>query len=74
MLTIEPPPDSFIAGMACLQPRNVPSELMSLTLRYSARVQSSIELRTPTPAAFSSPCSAPNVSTVAVTAACQLSS
>src|ERR1700730_4002551 len=71
MLTIEPPPDCLIAGMADLQPRNVPSELMSLTRRYSASVQSSIELRTPTPAAFSRPCSPPNLSTLAPTALCQ---
>src|ERR1700716_2365007 len=71
MLTIEPPPDCFSAGIAVLQPRNVPSELMSLTRRYSASVQSSIELRTPTPAAFSRPCSPPNLSTLAATAFCQ---
>ena len=62
---------ALIAGIAVLQPRNVPSELMSLTRRYSSRVQSSIELRTPTPAAFSSPCRPPKVSTVAATAFCQ---
>src|SRR5918994_2065304 len=53
---------------AALQPRKVPSPLMSLTRRYSASVQSSIELRTPTPAAFRSPCRPPNLSTVAATA------
>src|SRR4029077_17034782 len=68
MLTIEPPPDFFIAGTALLQPRKVPSELMSLTRRYSSRLQSSIELRTPTPAAFSKPCRPPWVSTVVATA------
>src|SRR5215218_3937932 len=68
MLTIEPAPACFIAGIAALQPRKVPSPLMSLTRRYSARLQSSIELRTPTPAAFSRPCRPPNVSTVAATA------
>ncbi len=51
----------FIAGIAALQPRKVPSPLMSLTRRNSASVQSSIELRTPTPAAFRSPCRPPNV-------------
>src|SRR3954470_3039412 len=71
MLTIEPPPDFAIAGIACLQPRKVPMELMSLTRRYSSSVQSSIELRTPTPAAFSSPCRPPNVSAVVATAFCQ---
>src|SRR5437764_13622516 len=70
MLTIEPPPDCFIDGMAALQPRNVPSALMSLTRRYSSSVQSSIELRTPTPAAFKSPCRPPNLSTLAATAFC----
>src|ERR1044072_5747777 len=68
MLTIEPPPACFIAGIAALQPRKVPSPLMSLTRRYSARLQSSIELRTPTPAAFRRPCRPPNFSTVAETA------
>src|SRR5690349_6915507 len=79
MLTIEPaPPFSLIvlaiAGIACLQPRKVPIELMSLTRRYSSRVQSSIELRTPTPAAFRSPCRPPKISTVAATAFAQAAS
>src|SRR5882724_9156080 len=79
MLTIEPPPtcaiaDCLRAGRAALQPRKVPSALMSLTRRYSAKVQSSIELRTPTPAAFRSPCRPPNVPVVAATAFCQPSS
>src|SRR5262245_33987585 len=68
MLTIEPPPDCFMAGIALLQPRKVPSELMSLTRRYSSRLQSSIELRTPTPAAFRRPCRPPKLSTVVATA------
>src|SRR5580704_14122993 len=71
MLTIEPPPDCLRAGIADLQPRNVPSELISLTRRYSANVQSSIELRTPMPAAFRRPCRPPNLSTLAATALCQ---
>src|SRR6266545_5396402 len=74
MLTIEPPPAFFIAGIAALQPRNVPSPLMSLTRRNSASVQSSIELRTPTPAAFRSPCRPPNFLTVAATALFQAAS
>src|SRR5258707_8282660 len=71
MLTIEPPPDCLRAGIAVLQPRNVPSALISLTRRYSASVQSSMELRTPAPAAFRRPCRPPNLSTLAATAFCQ---
>src|SRR5580704_7418584 len=71
MLTIEPPPERLRTGIAVLQPRNVPSELISLTRRYSANVQSSIELRTPMPAAFRRPCRPPNLSTLAATALCQ---
>src|SRR4051812_19538037 len=74
MLTIEPPPDCFIAGIAVLQPRNVPIELMSLTRRYSSRLQSSIELRTPMPAALSRPCKPPQLLTAVATAFCQAAS
>src|SRR5471030_2224418 len=74
MFTIEPPPAFFIAAKAALQPRKVPIEFISLTRRYSSRLQSSIVLRTPMPAAFKRPCRAPKVSTVVATAFCQAGS
>ena len=74
ILTMEPPPDSAITGMACLQPRNTPSLLTALILRQLAMSVSTMVPRAIMPALLTRISRRPKRSTVAAITAFQLSS
>ena len=73
-LTMEPPPAAFIAGMACLMPKNTPVALIAMMRCQASVLKKSCSALPETPALFTSTSSLPNCRVVSATTAAQLSS
>ncbi len=74
MLTIEPPPASFIAGITVFMPMKTPVRLMSTTLRNRSTLSVSRNMPVEIPALLTSPSTEPNSSRAYATTRCQSSS